>query len=654
MGYINWKNLLKIFIKIIIIYYLLSYKNFDTFEPKKIIQIDNKINEIIYENDIDYSNCSTNVNAIAIYFPQFVYIKNNYHFENKEFEDWKIIEKKRPLFKGHHQPRIKDKKYFNLELKNFSITEFIKKQIKLAKNHGLYGFGIIYYWFSGKKLYDEPINIFLKNKEINFPFFLIWYNGEYDLNKNVENESIIIKNNYTFKDAFMFLMDAKKYLMSEKYIKIKKKPILAIYEPFIIINLNKFLSYLRINAKNLGLNEIFILGTIYHEYLNYSKLFDYNFEIPPKNIKLSELYKNDNFFYYTGLIYKININPENKNVYRGIILEWDNTPENKNSIIFNEYSPEKFYLMIKILINSTNIENNKDNNFFFINGWNNWKECSYLEPDDKFGYSSINSLSKALFNLTYREENYNIINLSSICKVAVQAHIFYEDLIMDIINKTNNIPIKYDFFISTTSKEIGNIILKFLSLYSKANQYEIIIVNNKGRDILPLLTQLKYKVKQYKYLCHIHSKKSKKDPFIGSYWRNYLYNNLMGNKGIVSEILSDFENNEKLGFIFPETFYFIKKEKLKLTQKNLKYMKFILKKLFPNSKPGILLDFPAGNMFWARTSAIFQIFEFNFDKKFEKEKDQTNNTIMHAIERIWLYLVKLNNYKYKTIFKSFY
>ena len=115
MGYINWKNLLKIFIKIIIVYYLLSYKNFDTFEPKKIIQIDNKINEIIYENDIDYSNCSTNVNAIAIYFPQFVYIKNNYHFENKEFEDWKIIEKKRPLFKGHHQPRIKDKKYFNLD-----------------------------------------------------------------------------------------------------------------------------------------------------------------------------------------------------------------------------------------------------------------------------------------------------------------------------------------------------------------------------------------------------------------------------------------------------------------------------------------------------------------------------------------------------------
>ena len=450
------------------------------------------------------------------------------------------------------------------------------------------------------------------------------------------------------------LIDIKKYLIYKNYIKIKKKPILAIYEPSIINNLKEFLSYLRIIAKNLGINEVFIYGTISHEYFNYSKLFDYNFEIPPKNIKLSELIKNNNFYYYTGLIYKRDINYINKNVYRGIILEWDNTPEKKNSLIFNEYSPEKLYLMTKIVINSSSSENNKDTNFFFINGWNNWKEGSYLEPDDKFGYSSLNSLSKALFNLNYREENYNLINLINKCRVAVQAHIFYEDLIIDIINKTNNIPIKYDFFISTTNKEIRDIIFKFLSLYSKANQYEILIVENKGRDVLPLLTQLKNKVKQYKYLCHIHSKKSKKDPFIGYYWRNYLYNNLIGNKRIVSEILSDFENNKKLGFIFPETFYYIIKEKYKLTNKNLKYMKYILKKLFPDSKPGILLDFPAGNMFWARTSAIFQIFEFNFDIKFAKEKNQTNNTIMHGIERIWLYLVKFNNYNYKTIFKSFY
>ena len=82
-------------------------------------------------------------------------------------------------------------------------------------------------------------------------------------------------------------------------------------------------------------------------------------------------------------------------------------------------------------------------------------------------------------------------------------------------------------------------------------------------------------------------------------------------------------------------------------------MKYLLKKLFPNCKIGTKLDFPAGNMFWAKTNAIFQIFEINMEQKFEKEKDQTNDTIMHGIERIWLYLVKLNGYYYKTILKSF-
>lgn len=257
--------------------------------------------------------------------------------------------------------------------------------------------------------------------------------------------------------------------------------------------------------------------------------------------------------------------------------------------------------------------------------------------------------------MSFRKNSFNLIklkNIFEIIQVAVQAHIFYEDLALDIINKTNNIPIKFDLFISTISIEKRNNIKNYISKYSEADHFEIIILDNKGRDVLPLLIQLKAKIKQYKYLCHIHTKKSKTCPNIGISWRNYLYNNLLGNKRIVSEILLDFENNDKLGFIFPETFYDIIRQKLILTKGTLKYMKYILKKLFPNYRIGVKLDFPAGNMFWARTKAIFQIFEYNFNKKFFKEKDQTNDTIMHGIERIWLYLVKLNGYYYKTIFKS--
>ena len=261
-----------------------------------------------------------------------------------------------------------------------------------------------------------------------------------------------------------------------------------------------------------------------------------------------------------------------------------------------------------------------------------------------FGYASLNSLSKALFNLSYYRNSYKIDNLKNHSYVVVQAHIFYNDLIYDIINKTNNIPIKFDLLISTTSNKIKENIIKNFIQYSKANKYEIIVVENMGRDVLPLLIQLKNNFKKYKYLCHIHSKKSKTSPEIGIKWRNYLFNNLLGNIEIVKEILSDFETMDKLGFIFPETYYEIIKQSLILTKITKRYMQYILNKLFHSYKLGNKLIFPSGNMFWARLNAIFQIFEYNFKLNYFKEKDLTNDSIIHGIERIWLYLVKINGY----------
>ena len=125
------------------------------------------------------------------------------------------------------------------------------------------------------------------------------------------------------------------------------------------------------------------------------------------------------------------------------------------------------------------------------------KEGFYLEPDEQYGYASINALSKAIFNLPYEKQALNISNLEKICKVAVQAHFFYEDLIEEIINKTNNIPIPFDLLISTTSIEMKNLIGEFVNNNSKANKFEIIILYNKGRDVLPLLTQLKGRIIKY-------------------------------------------------------------------------------------------------------------------------------------------------------------
>ena len=412
----------------------------------------------------------------------------------------------------------------------------------------------------------------------------------------------------------------------------------------------------RKEARRMGIGELFILANIKEEQIkNFKKikLFNGIYVFPKKIILKKKLNKSKNYYFNYGFIFKRNKNLDKDFlIFIGNMIERENISKNKDYFISNKFYPKKFYILNKLILNWTKIYHNENNQFIFMNFWNNWLEGTYLEPDEKYGYSSINSFSKALFNLPFKERNYNFSNIININKIAIQAHVYYEDLIGEIINKTNNIPVKFDLYITTTSLEKFKIIKKYVKKFSKSYKYYIKIVKNKGRDVLPLLIQMKNNIKKYKYICHIHSKKRINTNF-GENWRKYLYENLLGNSEIISDILNDFENTKKLGFIFPETFYPLRKFASILRKKEKKYIDLILNKIFPGYKIGKKFDFPVGNMFWAKVKAIHDIFELNnIEYLFPKELNQLDGTIMHGIERVWLYLVKINGYYYKKIFKD--
>ena len=344
---------------------------------------------------------------------------------------------------------------------------------------------------------------------------------------------------------------------------------------------------------------------------------------------------------------------ENIPVYEGSMLEFDNSAIAQDKEIFGEYSPELFYKINKLLFKNIKEDNNEESNrFIFINAWNNYYEGTYLEPDERYGYGAINSLSKSLFNLPFKNQNYKLSTLINNCLVAVHAHIFYKDLLKEIVNKTNNIPIKYDLYISTDTKRKMKLIKNYVDIYSKANNVFIQIFENKGRDILPFLIQMGKVIDKYKYLCHLHTKKSLTSPRIGEKWRIYLFNNLLGTTEIISEILSDFESFDKLGFIFPENYYKILKYSMIVKPKDKERMIYLLSKIFPGYKfSDKYFDFPAGDMFWARTKAIYQIFKIDLRHDIPSEKGSKN--ILYAIERIWLFIVKINGYYYKKYYNYY-
>ncbi len=567
-------------VKIMVLYGFLSL-----FNLSKVIKIDNLIKESLYQDDQDFSKFTTKYKILTIFYLQNI---------------------------------IGTKDMINIK-KNEDINfnkSLIKEQVKLAKKHGIYGFGIVYNITNGLKLNEEVLNLFSAENMDNFPFcILIYYNETY----NIENPTILVNR-------------IKKYLTSENYIKLRGQPILGIFPSSIEYLL---ITYFR-KFETKDNKQIYIMtisnGNKNLDYVNNTNSI---IEFPFNNIDLKSDFIQQYFynFYYPDLIKEESI--KSKSI--------------RNFFIINGSSPEKFYIIFKKYLNLINPDKNA---FILFNAWNNYEENCFLEPSEELGFTYLNYLSKAIFNLD-NDVIYVLNDLHNKCKVAIQIHIFYEDLIMDIINKTNNIPVKFDLYITITSPEIKSRLENDIKIYSKTNYFEILIVENKGRDVLPFLKQIKTKFKYYKYLCHIHTKKSLTAPELGNLWRNYLYNNLLGNTNIVSEILYEFENNEKLGFMFPETYFGIIQQFYLLTEGTKNWMNFLATKLFSNYKVGELSNFPAGNMFWARIVAISQIFSYDFSKYFPEEDDQTNDTIMHAIERIWLYLVKFNDFYYKMIFKVF-
>ena len=271
----------------------------------------------------------------------------------------------------------------------------------------------------------------------------------------------------------ILLTNITKYLISENYIKIKKKPVLSILNPK-NNTLNKtIVSQLREKAKQNLIGEIFLFYPFTGNFKKQRFLYEYNASFDFSNFDLFEhKIRNPNILYYSGIIYKNLILNElnfNYSLYRTCNLNYKN---------FKDYNPEKFYISNNLIFDWEKINYEKNEGIVFIDSWNDYKEGKYLENDDLYGYASINSFSKSLFNLPYQQNDFTL-NSSQGITIAIQIHVFYEHLLSEIINKLNLMPVKYDLYISTTSEKKTLFIRSYLS-NSNANNYEIKIFKNIG------------------------------------------------------------------------------------------------------------------------------------------------------------------------------
>lgn len=355
-----------------------------------------------------YKRKEDDVKLISFYLPQYYATEENDKWFGKGFTEWTNVTKAVPQYVGHWQPHLPiDMGFYSLD--NLNV---IKRQVELAKQYGIYGFGFYYYWIDGKKLLEKPLEKFLADKSIDMPFFLFWDSGNWTkLWGGGEISEVLFKQEIKEDSAKRFMDDLLPYLKDERYIKINNKPIFVISSP---TNLGsekcvQFIKEIRQIAKENGFDDLFLMslrGNVNHyDIENFG--FDSMLEFFPCGIedlidKKNEKIVNDKF---VGECFNVEKFIKNKKylykskcpVFKGCFPNWDNTARKcyQGAKIYQN-TPENYKKWLSDLMKWTKENKDKNEQFVFINAWNEWAEGAHLEPDQKYGYAFLQATKEAL------------------------------------------------------------------------------------------------------------------------------------------------------------------------------------------------------------------------------------------------------------------
>jgi lipopolysaccharide biosynthesis protein len=369
-----------------------------------------------------------NKRIIAIHLPQYHPIPENDLWWGKGFTEWTNVTKAKPLFDGHYQPHLpSDLGFYDLRLEEARL-----EQETLAKQHGIFGFCYYHYWFNGKRVLNDPVDRKIKNPKEDLPFMLCWANENWTRRWDGQENHILLKQDYSVEDDTEHIKFLIPIFKDPRYIRVDNKPVVAIYRSSNLPDSQSTIKVWKEEALKEGI-ELYIcrmesFGDIgikggYDAAIEFQPFTPYLDSFRKKNeiigwdepvqklllkfyrqINLKKeiekiIWKRHNRLSYPKYIEWVIKNYDIPNSYKKypcVFPSWDNTARRGNeSFLFTNSTPASFSKLLQFFKNNFKPYSD-DENFIFINAWNEWAEGNHLEPCQRFDKSYLEVVKKVL------------------------------------------------------------------------------------------------------------------------------------------------------------------------------------------------------------------------------------------------------------------
>ena len=351
------------------------------------------------------ATCEATTKLLAFYLPQYHRIPENDLWWGEGFTEWVNVRRAKPNFEGHYQPHEPGELgYYDL-----SDEEVLVRQAALAREYGVSGFCFYYYWFSGRRLLDMPLDRMLRTGRPDFPYCLCWANENWSRNWDGGNREVLVEQGYRSGDPEHFIADILPHFRDPRYIRVHGRPLLMVYRVGRIPDPRGTFDAWRAACIREGLPPpyIVIAATFEESFAATDVGADAVSEFPPHganvNIAIAQRLAGlraehrGHFVGYLQNIASFLNRPEPAGAhFPGIVPSWDNTARRQDDgLCMVESSPEAFELWLRELVFRASRKPDGDERIVFINAWNEWAEGCHLEPDRRYGRAWLEACRRA-------------------------------------------------------------------------------------------------------------------------------------------------------------------------------------------------------------------------------------------------------------------